>query len=150
MIDVPDRPQLPLTNTRKALLAVGAAMFATHVSAALLFAPEITGEGDANAGAILALWAGSIPWCAAVALLIVRQANLPDIATASMLATIAPFALFTLSAALDARGTTAEYDVVSATFLGVTAGALTAMIVWALAMAIARLLKLPTTSATSS
>jgi hypothetical protein len=150
MIDVPDRPQLPLTNTRKALLAVGAAMFATHVSAALLFAPEITGEGDANAGAILALWAGSIPWCAAVALLIVRQANLPDIATASMLATIAPFALFTLSAALDARGTPAEYDVVSATFLGVTAGALTAMIVWALAMAIARLLKLPTTSATSS
>jgi hypothetical protein len=146
MIDVPDRPQLPLTNTRKALLVLGAAMFATHVSAALLFAPEITGEGDANAGAILALWAGSIPWCAAVALLIVRQANLPDIATASMLATIAPFALFTLSAAIDARGTPAEYDLVSATFLGVTAGALTAMIVWALAMAIARLLKLPTTS----
>jgi hypothetical protein len=149
VIDLPDRPQLPLTNTRKALLALGATMFVAHVIVALLIAPEITGEGDAKAGAILALWAASIPWCATVALLIVRQADLPDVATASMLATIAPFALFTLSAALDARGTKAEYDLVSATFLGVTAGALTAMIVWGIAMGVARLLKLPTTSSIS-
>lgn len=150
MNDLPERPQLPLTNTRKALLAVGALMFGLHVVAATLLAPALTGEGDANAGAIFALWAASIPWCAIIALLIVRQADLPDVATASMIVTIAPFALFTLSAAMDARGTPAEYDLVSATFLGVTAGALTAMIVWGIAMGVARLLKLPTTASISS
>ncbi len=146
MNDIEDRPQLPLTSTRKALLAAGAAMFLMHSVAAVVIAPGVTGEGDANAGAIFALWGASIPWCTVAALLIVRQADLPDVATASMLVTIAPFALFTLTAAIEARGTDAGYDLVSAMFLGVTAGALTAMIVWALAIAVARLLRLPTTA----
>jgi hypothetical protein len=145
-MDVTERPQLPLTSVRKALLAIGGAMFFGQVVAAWLVAPLVTGEGDANAGAIFALWVASIPWSAAATLLIARQADLPDIATASMLVTIPPFALFTLTAAIEARGTDAEYDLVSAMFLGVTAGALTAMIAWAIAMLVARLLRLPTTA----
>jgi hypothetical protein len=147
LINQHERPQLPLTNTRKALLALGAALFLSHMITAALVAPGITGEGDANGGAIIALWAASIPWAAAVALLIVRQADLPDIATASMIATIAPFALFALTGAIEARGTPAERDVVSMMFLGVTAGGLTSMLVWGIAMGVARLLNLPTTAA---
>jgi hypothetical protein len=143
VIHLPERPQLPLTNRRKALVACGGAMFAAHAIAAVVCAPLVTGEGDANAGAIFALWAASIPWAVVAALLIVRQADRPDVATAAMIVTILPFALFTLTAALDARGTDAETDVVSALFLGVTAGALTAMAVWGIAMGVARLLKLP-------
>jgi hypothetical protein len=143
-MDFPERPELPLTNARKAMLAAGGAMFVAQTVAAWLIAPLVTGEGDANAGAIFALWAASIPWSAAAALLIVRQADLPDIATASMLVTIPPFALFTLTAAIGARGTDAEYDLVSAMFLGVTAGALTSIIAWGIAMLAARLLRLPT------
>jgi hypothetical protein len=116
---------------------------------AAIVAPEITADGDANGGAILVLWLASIPWATAVALLIVRQADLPDIATASMIATIAPFAIFALCAGIELRGTPAERDVVSTMFLGVTAGALTSMLVWGIAMGIARLLKLPTTAALS-
>lgn len=142
---VSERTDLPLTRYRIALLVMGAAMFATQIIAAIVIAPMITGEGDANGGALAALWLGSIPWSVLTVLCLVRQADLPDIATASMLVTIAPYAAFTLSAALDARGTTAEVNVVDTLFLGVTAGALTSMIVWAVAMGIARLLKLPTT-----
>ena len=78
-------------------------------------------------------------------LLIVRQADLPDIATASFIFTISSHAAFTLSAAFSARGTRAEVNLVDALFLGVTTGALTALIVWALAQGIARVLRLPTT-----
>jgi hypothetical protein len=141
----PQRPELPLTPRGKALLVVGAAMFAAQVAAALTLAPVVTGEGDADAAAIAALWAASIPWSVVAVLCIVRQADLPDIATASMLVTIAPYAAFTLMAAYEARGTKAETNLVDAMFLGVTGGALTAMIVWGVAMAAARLLRLPTT-----
>jgi hypothetical protein len=141
----PERPELPLTARRKVFIAIGMAMFIAQVIAAIALAPVITGEGDANAAAIAALWAASIPWSAVAALLIVRQADLPDIATASMFVTIAPYAAFTFVAAFDARGTKAETDLVDAMFLGVTGGALTSMIVWGLAMAAARLLRLPST-----
>ncbi len=141
----PERPELPFTGRKKALLAVGMAMFAAQVVAAIVLAPVVTGEGDASAGGIVALWAASIPWSVVAALCIVRQADLPDIATASMLVTIAPYAAFTLMAAYEVRGTKAETNLVDAMFLGVTGGALTAMIVWGIAMAAARLLRLPTT-----
>ena len=108
-------------------------MFVAQVVAALALAPVVTGEGDANAAAIAALWAASIPWSVVAALCVVRQADLPDIATASMLVTIAPYAAFTLMAAYEARGTRAETNLVDAMFLGVTGGAA------------ARLLRLPTT-----
>ena len=146
MNDLPERRELPLTDRKKALLAVGALMFAAQVVVAIALAPVITGEGDANAPAIFALWAASIPWSVIAALLIVRQADLPDIATASMIVTIAPFAMFTLAAAYEARGTSAETNLTDAMFLGVTAGALTAMVVWGIAMGVARLFKLPTTA----
>lgn len=146
MNDFPERRELPLTERKKVLLGVGLAMFVAHVILALALAPVITGEGDANAPAIFAVWAASIPWSVIVALLIVRQADLPDVATASMLVTIAPFAMFTLVAAYEARGTSAETNLTDAMFLGVTAGALTAMLVWGIAMGVARLLKLPTTA----
>jgi hypothetical protein len=141
----PDRPELPLTPRRKVALALGLAMFAAQVIAAIALAPAVTGEGDANGGAIAALWAASIPWSVVAALLIVRQADLPDIATASMLVTIAPYAAFTLMAAFEARGTKAETNLVDAMFLGVTGGALTSMLVWGIAMGTARALKLPST-----
>jgi len=144
--DLPERRERPLTDRKKVLVAIGAAMFAAQVIAALALAPVITGEGDANAAAIFALWAASIPWSVAAALLIVRQADLPDIATASMIVTIAPFAMFTLAAAFEARGTSAETNLTDAMFLGVTAGALTAMLVWSIATGLARLLKLPTSA----
>ena len=105
----------------------------------------MTGEGDANPAAIAGLWAASIPWSVIAALLIIRQADLPDIATASMLVTIAPHAAFTLAAAFEARGTKAETNLVDAMFLGITGGALTAMIVWGIATAVARIFKLPST-----
>jgi hypothetical protein len=145
MMAFPERPELPLTPRRKALLAVGAAMFAAQLIGAIAIAPAVVGDGDANAAAITALWAVSIPWSVIAVLLMVRQADLPDIATASMLVTIAPYAAFALVAAYEVRGTKAEQNVVDAMFLGVTGGALTAMIVWGVAMAAARLLKLPTT-----
>ena len=144
--DLPERRDLPLTDRKRALLAIGAAMLAAHVIAAIVLAPAITGGGDANATAIFGLWAVSIPWSAVTALLIVRQADLPDIATASMIVTIAPSAMFTLAAAFEARGTSAETNLTDAMFLGVTAGALTAMVVWGIATCVARLLKLPTST----
>lgn len=145
MTAYPERPELPLTPRKKILLTIGAAMFAVQLMSAIAIAPAVVGDGDANAAAIAGLWAASIPWSAIAVLLIVRQADLPDIATASMLVTIAPYAAFTLVAAYDVRGTKAEQNLVDAMFLGVTGGALTAMIVWGIAMAAARLLKLRTT-----
>jgi hypothetical protein len=141
-----DGPQLPLTSTRKALLAAGAAMFAAQVVAAMLVAPRITGTGHADAGALFAMWCGSLVWSAITVLLLVRQADLPDVATAAFIVVIATFAAFALTAALNARGTDAEVNVVDALFFGVTTGALTALIVWGIAIAIARALRLPTSA----
>lgn len=141
----PETPQLPLTRWRVALTIAGAAMFLAQVAGAAAIAPRITGTGDANAGALAAVWAASIPWSAVAVLLLVRQADLPDVATASMLVVIAAFGAFALSAAYDARGTDDAVNLTDALFLGVTGGGLTAMIVWGVAMGVARALRLPTT-----
>lgn len=138
-----DGPQLPLSTRRKALLAAGAAMFAAQVIGAIAVAPPTTGEGDANGALLIALWAASVAWSTVTVLLLIRQAEIPDIATASMLVVISAFAAFSLTAAFDARGTESEVNVTDALFLGVTGGALTAMIVWGAATGIARALRLP-------
>jgi hypothetical protein len=135
--------ELPLSTRRKVLVAIGAAMFLAQIAAAALLAAPTTGVGDANAGVLAGMWCGALAWSAVAVLLLARQANLPDIATASMLVTIAPFATFALAAAIDARGTDAEVNLVDTLFLGVTIGALTSLLVWAIAMAIARVLHLP-------
>jgi hypothetical protein len=140
-----DGPQLPLTSQRKVLVAIGVALLVAQLAVAAAVAPLITGPANANALALFVFWAASIPSSATGVLLIVRQADLPDIATASFIITIASYAAFTLSAALAARGTSSEVNLVDALFLGVTTGALTTLIVWALAQGVARLLRLPTT-----
>jgi len=140
------RPQLPLTPRKKVLVAAGGVLFAAQGIAALLVAPLITGPDDANFGVLVSLWGVTTLSSVAITLLLVRQADLPDIATASMLVTIATFAAFTLSAAYDVRGSDDEVNMVDALFLGVTSGALTAMVVWGIAMLIARVLRLPTTA----
>jgi hypothetical protein len=140
-----ERPQLPLTTRRKLLVAAGALMFIGQIVAAIALAPPTTGTGDANAGVLAGLWAGSIGWSSLTVLLIVRQTDVPDVATASMLVTIAAFATFTLTAAFDARGTNAEINLTDALFIGVTGGALSAIVVWGIALGVARLLKLPNT-----
>ncbi len=142
-----DGPQLPLTNRRKVLTGIGLSMFAAQAVGAFLVAPATTGPGDANAGALAALGAGCIGLSVAAVLLMVRQADLPDVATASMLVVISTFALFALSAAIDLRGTPDEVNIVDAMFLGITIGAMTSLIVWAIAMGVARVLRLPTTAA---
>jgi hypothetical protein len=139
-----DGPQLPLTSQRKVLVAVGVALLVAQLIAAAAIAPLITAD-NANALALFVVWAASIPLSATGVLLLVRQADLPDIATASFIITISSYAAFTLSAAMAARGTRAEVDLVDALFLGVTTGALTALVVWALAQGVARVLRLPTT-----
>jgi len=139
-----DGPQLPLTARRKALLAVGLAMFAVQSAGAALAGPATTGA-NANGPAIAAIWAGCIAWSTVTALLLVRQADLPDVATASFVVTIAACAAFSLSAAFAARGTKAQIDLVDGLFLGVTGGGLTATLVWGIAMGVARVLRLPTT-----
>jgi hypothetical protein len=141
-----DGPQLPLTPRKKVLLGIGAAMCAAQIIAAMAAAPLTTGEDAANAAAIGLMWLFSIPWSVAAVLLIVRQADLPDVATGSFLVTISAYAIYALTAALNARGTSAEVDVVDAIFLGVTVGALTALVVWGIAMGVARLLRLPTSA----
>lgn len=141
-----DGPQLPLTNRRKVLTGIGLAMFAAQAATAILVAPTTTGPGDANAGALAALSAASIAWSVTAVLLMVRQADLPDVATASMLVVISTFALFALSAAIDVRGTPDEVNIVDTMFLGITVGAMTALVVWAIAMGVARVLRLPTTA----
>ena len=139
-----DRPQLPLTPRRIALVALGFALFAAQVAVAWYVARVSTGEGI-DGSAALAMIACSVPISVAATLLLVRQADLPDIATAAFIVTISPYAAFTLSAAFAVRGTTREVDLVDALFLGVTTGALMALVVWGCAMAVARLLRLPTT-----
>jgi hypothetical protein len=140
-----ERPQLPLTRRRKALVAAGAMLFVAQVVAALMLAPMFTGPDDANPGAIVSLWGAVTLSSVVITLLLVRQADLPDIATAAMLVAIATFAAFTLSAAYDVRGTDDEVNMVDSLFLGVTSGALTALVVWGIAMFVARVLHLPTT-----
>lgn len=142
-----DGPQLPLTSRRKVLVGIGLSMFAAQSAAAIALAPATTGPANADAAALALIWVISIAWSATTVLLLVRQTDLPDIATASFFVTISAFALFATTAALNARGTASEVSIVDALFMGVTAGALTALIVWALAMRAARLLRLPTTAA---
>jgi hypothetical protein len=142
-----DSPQLPLTFRRKLLAGIGLLMFAAQVAGAIALAPATTGPANADAAALGLIWAASIVWSAATVLLLIRQADLPDIATASFFVTISAFAAFATAAALHARDTASEVNVVDALFMGVTAGALTALIVWAIAMGAARLMGLPTTAA---
>ncbi len=142
-----DGPQLPLTSRRKLLAAIGLLMLAAQAAGAMALAPATTGLANTDAAALGLIWAVSIVWSAATVLLLVRQADLPDIATASLFVTISAFAIFATTAALNARGTASEVNVVDALFMGVTAGALTALIVWAIATGAARLMGLPTTAA---
>lgn len=140
-----DGPQLPLTTQRKVLVAAGVLLLIVQLALAAALAPLITGPDNANTLALFIVWAASIPLSATGVLLLVRHADLPDIATASFIITISSYAAFTLSAAFAARGTRAEVNLVDALFLGVTTGALTALIVWAVAQGVARVLRLPTT-----
>lgn len=141
-----DRPQLPLTPLRKGLVVAGVAMFLVQLMVAGLLAAPTTGEGDASLGLFAALWGASVAWSTLATLCIVRQADIPDVFTAALLVTIAPFALYALSAAYAVRGTDQETDMVSAMFLGITIGALTAVLVWGIAMGIARALRVPTSA----
>lgn len=138
-----DRPQLPLTQRRLLLVAVGIVMFGGQLAAAAALAAPTTGPGDAQLGLLALMWLVSIPWSVAITLCIIRQADIADVFTAALLVTIAPYALFSLMAAVDSRGTRDETDIVNAMFFGITTGALTAVIVWATSMGIARLLRLP-------
>ncbi|MBI5289310.1 MAG: hypothetical protein HY873_10115 [Chloroflexi bacterium] len=141
-----DRPQLPLSTRRKVLVAIGSAMFLGQLAAAALLAEPTTGAGDASIGVLALMWAGCLGWSVVTTLLVIRQADIPDVFTASLLVTVAPFAVFALLAAIAVRGTDQETDVVSAMFFGITSGALTAVLVWFIAMAVARVLRLPTTA----
>ncbi len=140
-----DGPQLPLTTRRKALVTVGIAMFAAQTLAAALLGPATTGE-HADTMLLAIIWPLSVAWSATTVLLLVRQADLPDVATASFIVTISAFAIFAATAAFDVRGTSNEVNITDAIFFGVTSGALTALLVWAIAMGIARVLRLPTTA----
>ena len=126
-----------------ALVAAGGVMFLGQLLAAALLAAPTTGPGDADAAVFALLWTCSLAWSVAITLCIIRQADIADVFTAALLVTIAPYALYALLAALDLRGTRDETDVVSAMLLGITVGALTAVLVWGIAMGIARLLRLP-------
>ena len=142
-----DSPQLPLTTLTKALLAAGAAMFAAQLAGAIAAAPRTTGAGNADAAVLFAMWGGSIAWSAVTVLLLVRQADLPTSrrrrsSSSSRRSSRSRWRPHSTRAAA-----IAEVNVVDTLFLGVTTGALTALIVWALAMAVARLLRLPTTVA---
>jgi hypothetical protein len=138
-----DRPQLPLTPLRRLLVAAGITIFGLQVIAAALLARPTTGEGDVSITVVAALWAGCFALSTVGALCIIRQADIADVFTAALLMTIPPFAVYALFAALAVRGTEEETDVVSAMFFGITVGALTAVLVWAAAMGLARALKLP-------
>jgi hypothetical protein len=138
-----DGPQLPLTSRKKVLIGAGAAMFGAQLCAAVALAPASTGPAHADAAVLAIIWAISIAWSAATVLLLVRQADLPDVATASFVVTISAFAIFASAAAWSVRNTTSEVNMTDALFMGVTAGGLTALLVWGLAMGIARLLRLP-------
>jgi hypothetical protein len=142
-----DGPQLPLTPRRKALAAAGAAMVLAQIAVAVLLAPSLTEAGNTDTGTLVALWALSIPWSAVAVLLLVRQADLPDIFTAAFTVTISACAMFALIAALDRRGGAGEVNLVDTLFFGVTVGGITGLIVWGIAMGAAKLLRLPTTEA---
>jgi hypothetical protein len=146
MMQFENRPQLPLTNRRKVLVASGFVIVLVQLAAAALLATPTTGEGDASLGVFATLWAAALVCSTVATLCIVRQADIPDVFTAALLVTIPPFALYALTAAMAVRGTDEETDVVSAMFFGITIGALTAVLVWAVAMGAVRVLKLPTTA----
>lgn len=142
---VEERRELPLTGRRKVLAAAGATMLAAQVIAAMALAAPTTGAGDARAGVFAALWLVSVSWSVIAVLLLVRQADLPDVFTASMLVTVSAYAAYALTAALAVRGTRDDINVVDAMFFGITTGALTAILVWGIAMGLARMLHLPRT-----
>jgi hypothetical protein len=137
-----DAPQLPLTPLRRALVVCGMALLLTQTAAAAALAPLTTGPGDADGGVLAAMFGASLIISCIAVLLLIRQANLPDIATASMLVTIPPYAVFALVAAYDGPADD-NAGLVDALFLGVTGGALAAMLVWGAAMGVARALRLP-------
>ncbi len=140
-----DGPQLPLTTRRTVLACIGVAMCVTQWAAAVALAPATTGA-NANAAALGGAWAASIVWSVTAVLLLVRQADLPDVATGSFLVTISAFAVFAVTGAIDAQGTSHEVNITDTLFLGVTTGALTSLLVWAIAMGVARVLRLPATA----
>ena len=140
-----ERPQLPLTTRKKVLVGIGATLFIAQLILAWVIAPMITGPHDANAALLAISWAGSVAVSVAAVLMLVRQADLPDVATASLTVMIATFAAFALSAGFDLRGTEDEVNLIDTLFFGVTSGALTGLLVWAAAMGVARVLKLPRT-----
>jgi hypothetical protein len=142
-----ERPQLPLTRQRTLLVGIGLVLFAVQLAGAAFLAAPTTGPGDAEALTFALLWLGSVVVSTAVTLCVIRQADIADVFTAALLATISPYALYALMAALNLRGTPDEVDLVSAIFLGVTTGGLTAVVVWAISMGIARLLRIPTSPA---
>ena len=142
-----DRPQLPLTPQRKLAAAAGALMLVAQIGAAAMLAPNTTGAGETSTGTVVALWAISIPWSVIAVLLLVRQADLPDVFTASFIATISACAVFALIAALNRRGSSGEVNLVDTLFFGVTTGGLSGLLVWGAAMGVARVLRLPTAEA---
>lgn len=141
-----DGPQLPLTQRRLALVVIGAAMAIAQLIAGAAVAAATSGD-NADLGVFAAMWAGTVAWSSVAVLLLVRQADLPDVATASFLVTISAYALYALVASVHAHDANAKINIVDGMFLGITVGAMTALVVWALAMGIARLLRLPTTAA---
>lgn len=142
-IDPREDADLPLSPARIALLLAGATLFLAQMAAAWFIAPAVTGPGDANGGALFGLWVACIGMSIVAALCLIRQAEIPDVATAAMLVTIPACGAFSLSAAYDLRGTEHSTNLSDALMLGVTGGALTAMIVWGASMAVARTLRLP-------
>lgn len=134
---------LPLTRLRLVLLGVGVAMFLAQIAGAAAVAPAVTGPGDASVAVLAGLWVACIAWSVAAALCVIRQADLPDIATASMIVTIPACGAFSLAAAYAVRDTQQGTNLSDALMLGVTGGGLTAMIVWGISMAVARAMKLP-------
>ncbi|MDP9236988.1 MAG: hypothetical protein M3P30_06255 [Chloroflexota bacterium] len=138
---------MPLTARRKVLTATGMLMMMVQVIVAAALAPSLTEAGNTSTGAVVTLWAISIPWSVVTVLLLVRQADLPDIFTASFLATVSASAVFALVAALSRRGGAGEVNLVDTLFFGVTVGGMSGLVVWGAAMAIARVLRLPTTEA---
>lgn len=138
-----DNADAPMTRRRSLIALLGGAMAIAQIAAAGATAPYLTGEGSGSAGAIVALWAASLPWSVIAVLLLARKADIADVFTAAMLVCISAGATFALVAGLDVRGTPAERDLVDTLFFGVTSGALSALLVWGIAMATARLLHLP-------
>ena len=138
-------PEPPLTRTRLALVVAGAAMALGQVAFALAIAPVITGPGDAHIGVLFALWAGCVFWSAAAALMLVRHADIPDVATAAMIVAVPACGAFALSGAYDVRNTQHGTNLSDALMLGVTGGGLTAMASFGIAILAARILRLPRT-----